>query len=545
MVLKASDLTKKYSGETVVHRVSLVLNAGDRLGLVGANGAGKTTVLRMLAGLITPDSGVLVVRQGARVAYLQPQPAADDAKTIRGMLAASVPVVGDLHARLEGLEEAVAAGGEEVLAEYDAVRVEYEQRGGYALDARVEEVARGLGLNRGGLDRRVHDLSGGLRTRLSLASVLLIGADVMLLDEPTTYLDLEALAWLEQFVADSRSAFIIASHDRRFLDRTVSAILELDATAHTLRRFTGGYSEYSEAKRLEAEKVWASYRAQETAIARARADIRRTREQAASTERATTDSSDRRLAKKVASKAKARERRLERFMESEDLLRKPVRGFGLSLGGLGRAAVRDDRIVFEMKNLSAGYGSKRVLRDVSLIVRGADRLAILGENGAGKSTLLRVIAGELEHAGALRLGESVRLGVLSQEADQLARDQTVLQVIRARTALPEDEARAYLHKFLFSGEQSLKSVAQLSSGERQKLSLACLIASDASCLLLDEPTSHLDILSLEAVESALGAYRGPFVLASHDRALLENVNVNRLVELNDGNLRELFQQPER
>ncbi|MDQ2740961.1 MAG: ATP-binding cassette domain-containing protein, partial [Chloroflexota bacterium] len=346
-------------------------------------------------------------------------------------------------------------------------------------------------------------------------------------------------------------SYVIVSHDRRFLDRTVSGILELSPKTHTSRQWPGTYSEYAAARRREEEKHLEAYRHQQGEIARVAEDIRRAKEQAGHNDRLNQASYqgkgetryrlgyDRASAGKVARKAKTRERRLERTLSDPDLLEKPVKGWGLHLTDLGRNAIGDNRMVVEIEDLSAGYGGEDVLRGLSLILRGGDRAALLGENGSGKSTLLRCITGELSYRGEMRLGTGIRLGMLSQEQAELPLDRTVLEVFRSRTEMHESEARSYLHKFLFAGPDVLKLVGELSYGQRSKLALAILILSEANFLLLDEPTSHMDMPALEAIGEAVACYPGPLLLISHDRAFIEQVGVNRILLLEDGRLREV------
>jgi ATP-binding cassette subfamily F protein 3 len=330
---------------------------------------------------------------------------------------------------------------------------------------------------------------------------------------------------------------VIVSHDRRFLDRTVSEILELDGETHTLRRWPGNYSDYAEARLRERQKILEAYRDQQAEIARLEEDIRRTRQQAQSTERRTQNDYIRARAKKVAAKAKARERRLERLLEAPDRLEKPKRGWGLHLVDLGNREIQDDRLVVEMEDVRAGYDGREVVRGISLELRGRDRLAILGENGSGKSTLLRCLTGALGYRGRIRIGSGVQMGTLSQEVDSLPADRTALQVFREHTEMYEDEARTYLHKFLFTGEEVHKPVSALSYGQRQKLALAVLVLSDAEFLVLDEPTSHMDMPALEAVEDALASFPGPLLLVSHDRYFIDRVGINRFEVMDAGRLR--------
>jgi ATP-binding cassette subfamily F protein 3 len=330
---------------------------------------------------------------------------------------------------------------------------------------------------------------------------------------------------------------VIVSHDRRFLDRTVDGILELNEVTHAVRMWPGNYSAFAEGRLRERRKQLEAYLDQQAEIRQIEDDIRRTKEQARGVEARTKSGPgadhQRRLAKKVARKAKARERRLERSLEGARTVEKPGQGWGLHLGDLARTVIDDDRIVVEIESLSAGYEELKVLRGLNLLLRGRDRVALMGANGSGKSTLVRCITGQMPYEGRLRLGASIRPGLLSQETEDLPRDRTVLEIFRSRTEMHEDEARTYLHRFLFSGDDALKRVDALSFGQRAKLALAMLILSDSNFLILDEPTSHMDMPALEAIEDALAAYRGPMLVVSHDRYFLEMLNITR-VEVMDG-----------
>lgn len=537
-MLRVSALGISYGADPVLRDVSFVLNTGERAGLVGPNGSGKSTLLRVIAGELRPDRGSVWIDPADRVAYLPQYPQDELQLSIRESLLRGGGV-GELQRRLAEMERAMpSAQGDALdalLAEYAASRETFEQRGGYELEGRLEQVVSGLALDAVDLDLPVGALSGGAKTKLSLARLLLSGASILLLDEPTNYLDLSALLWLERFVREGDRSYLIVSHDRRFLDRTVGSILELTVAEHTLRVWPGNYSLYAEGRLREEQKRLAAYRDQQERIAKIEEDIRRTKEQARDTETATNNDVLRRYAKKVAKKAKAREHRLERELD-ENTIEKPTRGWGLHLVDLGRDPIDDQRLALEVTNLHAGYDHHQVLRGVDLLIRGRDRVALMGENGSGKSTLLRCLTGHMAFEGSVRMGPSVRAGLLSQESEELPLDRSVLEVFRSRTEMYEDQARTYLHKFLFTGHEVFQPIGTLSFGQRSKLALAMLILSDADLLLLDEPTSHLDLPALEAIEDALAQYQGPLLLISHDRYFVERVGITRVEVLADGRL---------
>jgi ATPase subunit of ABC transporter with duplicated ATPase domains len=540
-MLQISNLSKSFGGELVLRDISFTLAPGARAGIVGLNGSGKSTLLRIIAGEVRPDSGSVQVLPAGSVAYLPQYPADDLHVSLRAALLRGAGRLGEQYTRLAELEKALSAAPgeslETLLPEYAAVRDEFERLGGYALDSRIDAVAHGLGLRAPDLDAPVGTLSGGNKTKLSLARLILSGAQLLLLDEPTNFLDLPALLWLEKFIVKSDRSYLIVSHDRRFLDRTINTVLELDGREHTVRQWAGTYSNYAEARLREQQKELAAYRDQQAEIARIEEDIRRTKEQARGVEARTKSGlgadQQRRLAKKVAHKAKARERRLERNLE-EHRLEKPRQSWGLHLSGLAAITVNDDRTVLEAVEVWAQYGDLPVLSGVDLRLRGRDRVALLGENGSGKSTLLRCIAGILPYRGSIKLGPSIRLGYLSQENEELPLQSSVLDVFRSRTEMHEDEARTYLHKFLFTGTEVFKSVGTLSYGQRSKLALAILILSGANFLVLDEPTSHMDMPALTAIESALAEFDGPILVVSHDRYFLDRIGVARVEVMSGG-----------
>lgn len=540
-MLQVNSVSKAYNTETILQSVSFVLNTGERVGLVGPNGSGKSTLLRLIAGEVRPDSGSVRLGAGDTVAYLPQYPLDELHVSIRDALLRGSGRVGALQTRIQELERGMSLVSgeelEELLQEYTAVQQEFEALGGYELDTRIETVVTGLNLHTLNLNATVATLSGGNKTKLSLARLLLSNASILLLDEPTNYLDLTSLLWLEEWIRRGEGFYLIVSHDRRFLDRTVTSILELDPIKHTLRTWSGNYSEYAGARKVEDQKQLAAYLDHQAERRRIEDDIRRTKEQARGVERGTQLDTTRRYAKKVAAKAKAREHRLERMLE-ENEVEKPRRSWGLHLADLGASPIDDDRTVLSVTNVQAGYNGLEVLRGVNLTLRGRDRTALLGSNGTGKSTLLRCVTGDIPFQGSVKLGANVRIGFLSQEGDELPHDQTVFDAFRSRTLMYEDEARTYLHKFLFTGDEVFKPVRMLSYGQRAKLALAILMLGGANFLVLDEPTSHMDMPALEAIEEALSRYQGPLLVVSHDRYFLERVGINRTLVLEHDLLRE-------
>ena len=547
MSVQVSDLTKRFPDGPVFEHVSFVLNPGEKVGLIGPNGSGKSTLLKIIAGRLRGDGGTVSVGPGDRIGYLEQYPEAELGRSVGAVLTAVNPEMDAARTAMATSGAILAApdldaGAQEAaLVAYGDAAEQFDRLGGYEVEARAAAVADGLGL--GAIDgaRLVASLSGGQKTRLALARLLLAEPTVLLLDEPTNYLDLPALLWLERFLAASPHAAIIVSHDRRFLDRTVGGIIALDPATRTVKRYVGGYTAYSAARARERQRQEAAYRDQVERIAAFEQDIGKLKSNAQYTESMTQNDHLRRLAKKVAKRAKSQERRLERYIEGEERVERPEAPRHLYLADLAADALTDDRLAVAARDLRVAFGATVVLDGVDLALHGGERLALVGPNGGGKSTLLRLLAGESvgQTSGTVRYGAGIRVGYLPQEqgGDPVGGARTTLEAFRAEVVGYEDEARAFLDKFLLSGELVGRRVAQLSYGERAKLALAILVAGGANLLLLDEPTSHLDGDAIERIEAALAEYPGPLLVASHDRYFLSQIGVTGVLALEDGRLR--------
>ncbi len=535
-MLRVSNLDKYYGGTPVLLGVSLTLGHGERAGIVGPNGSGKSTLLRLIAGQERPDSGSISLAPGAALGYLRQGFLGDEAQPI-GQVLEPHGLVWTAHLEMERAGAVLAATPTdgEALAHYEAAAGHFEELGGYLRLGMVEEVLRGLGLDRVDPSRPVATLSGGQKTRLALASLLLGAPDLLLLDEPTNHLDVDALEWLEGFIARYRGTVLLVSHDRAFLDATVDTILELDDRTHTIRPYAGTYSDYAAAKRAEIDAQWEAYRQQERRRERVEEDIRNTRSHALHTEYQTKDSSARRLANKVMRTAIVRERKLEKKL-AEETVEKPKASWNLKLDFT--PAQGGAREVLQAEGLRKRFGDRVVLDGVDLHLRHGEHVVLTGPNGGGKSTLLKIIAGELAaDAGAVRLGSGVVVGYFGQEQEGLDPGMTPLETLRAAAPMTETEARNLLHRYLFAGEEVFTPVGRLSYGERSRLVLARLVLSGATLLLLDEPTNHLDIPSRERFESALSGFDGTVLAVLHDRYLIDRL-ATRVVELRDGVLRD-------
>jgi ATP-binding cassette subfamily F protein 3 len=368
----------------------------------------------------------------------------------------------------------------------------------------------------------VSALSGGQKTRLALAGVLLGQPQALLLDEPTNHLDPAMLEWLEGWLKGFPGAALVVSHDRAFLDHVADRILELDPETHGIRDYAGNYSAYVAQKTAEHERRWGEWRDQEAEVRRMRQDIHRTKEQALHVERTTTPRQPgvRRIAKKVATKARSREKKLARYLKSDERVEKPRSGWQMKLE-FGQAPV-SGQDVLRLEDLAVGYGENALLRGLNRQVRQGARIALSGPNGSGKTTLLRTIAGRLPPlAGRVALGANVRPGYMAQEQESLDPALDALATIRSLAPLSETDARAFLHFFLFTGDDVFTPAGSLSFGERARLILAALVAQGCNLLLLDEPINHLDIPSRTRFEQALGAFEGTTLAVVHDRYFID------------------------
>ena len=523
-MLQVSNITKHYGDALILDGVTFTLNPGERVGLIGPNGCGKTTLLRIIAGQETADSGsVQRAPRELRVGYLEQGLTYHDDATLDHVLRAE-------QFALESLEEGVAALADALAGTEGAEQAQLMDAYGEALaeletlaaqqmpEHVIKAILAGLDLNDLSLDTPVNHLSGGQKTRLGLARLLIQNPQVLLLDEPTNHLDIGALEWLEGWLREYHGAALIVSHDRAFLDNTVTQILDLDPLTHTLTAYTGNYSDYSEAWTRQREKQWAQWRDEQAKIRRLQADIHRTKMQAMSVELTTTpgDPTTRRYAKKVARKATSREKRLERYQASEARVEKPASTWRMKLEFVDTPASGQD--VLRLRDVAVGYNGVPLLRNVNQMLRQGERVVLIGPNGCGKTTLLRAIAGQIEPlSGAIRLGANVKLGYYAQEQENLDPDSTPFDTLRQAAAMSDTDARSFLHYFLFAGDEVFTPVRSLSYGERARLTLARLAASGCNCLLLDEPINHLDIPSRAGFEQAMTAFEGTVLAVVHDR----------------------------
>ena len=546
-MLTVHHLSKSFDLQNLFENVSFSLNAGERVGLVGPNGCGKTTLMCILAGLEQPGSGHVSRDADLRIGYLPQSFEPDPDASVR-------MIVGRAAGSITALEDELAAAATALSTRPDdpALQAAYDELLRciqMAETGRAAEIMAGLGLDGIDLDIPAGRLSGGQKTRLSLALVLLGEPQLLLLDEPTNHLDIGMLEWLESWLNGSPCAALIISHDRTFLDHTVTSILEMDAQQHSVREYAGNFSAYLEQRQAEVAQQWADYKDQQLAIRRMQQDVARVKAQAAYTERQASSirigggdfkikgykSYQQGIAKKVAKKAKAREKKLERYQESDERVEKPRASWHIRLEFDAPAHL--SRSVIRMEDLSIGYQpGQPLLEGLTLDVQAGRRVVLTGPNGSGKTTLLRTIAGQVQPlTGEVHLGASVRLGYLTQDQSGLDLQKTALETMMPAFS-SQTEARNFLAFYLLTGDEPLKLNALLSFGQRTRLMLALLVADGCNCLLLDEPVNHLDIPSRTQFEQALGQFNGAVLAVVHDRYFIERF-ADEIWWVEDGGIR--------
>jgi len=524
MLLQLSGISKSFGATPVLSNISFHVLERERIGIVGVNGAGKSTLLAIIAGELSPDAGTISRRKGMRIGYLAQNSGLMSHRTIEAEMRAVFADVLEMERELREMEVRISDPNEmenesryeELLARYAALSDTFRERGGFGIDTRIRSVLHGMGFGQYPPDTPIASLSGGQKTRLALARILLQAPDLLILDEPTNHLDIETLSWLEDYLRGYPGAILAVSHDRYFLDALAGGIIEIER--HAARRYTGNYSRYIDLKAAEYESALKAYEKQQDEIARMEDFIRRNIVRASTTKR-----------------AQSRRKMLERM----ERLERPA-------GEVKRAsfAFEIDRQtgadVLDVRNLSVRFeGSDRPLfRNVSFRLQRGETVAIAGPNGIGKSTLLKALLGRIPvEGGTVRFGANVKIGYYDQEQSQLHPDNTVLdEVWNAFPHLEEVRIRTVLGNFLFSGDDVQKKISSLSGGEKARVALAKLMLERANVLVLDEPTNHLDLYSKEVLETALVDFEGTLLFISHDRYFL-NKMAERIIELTPDGVR--------
>ena len=522
-VLRLENVSKIYPTGEVLRNVTWEVKPGDRIGLVGVNGAGKSTQMRLIAGHEEPSSGQ-VVRQGEpRIAFLQQEFDVNPDRTVRQELFQAFGEAATVLNRQQQVEEAMGSEKaaedpdhlDELIQELGKLQSRFEALHGYELDARVDKLLPTIGFSPEGAERQVRDYSGGWQMRIALGKILLQEPDLLLLDEPTNHLDVETIQWLEGYLREQTAALVVISHDRTFLDRVCNQIVSTERGLS--RSYLGNYSDHLEQKQLEQEATQSAFERQQKEIASQQAYIDRFR---ASATRST--------------QAKSREKQLSKVERVEAPI-ESVAGPSFRFPPAPRSGAQ----VAVIDNLTHSYGDKILFLGAELEVERGDRIAFVGPNGAGKSTLLRLVMGtEQPNEGVARLGEHnvVARYFEQNQAEALDLSKTVIDTMyEAVPDWTQTQVRSLLGNFCLSNDSVFKEVGKLSGGEKARLALALMLLSPCNLLVLDEPTNHLDIPAKQMLEDALIDYEGALLVVSHDRYFISRV-ANRIVELRDGEL---------
>ena len=511
MQLVVENIAKSFGIHEIFKDVSFMLEQGEKVGLVGVNGGGKTTLLRCLLAPETVDGGFIKFEPGLRIGYVQQGFQGIGEGTLWQFLVNAGKDILELRQKMAELEKQVAsAKGDELdslLADYARVSNIYEHADGYNYENRIKIVLHGLGFPEDEWDKPAENFSGGQKTRILLAAALVKEPDLLILDEPTNHLDIRMTEWLEGYLRNFKGGVLIVSHDRFFLNNVVGRVLEMEG-GH-LQNFKGNYDQYLAQKEIQMATMEAAYEAQQEYIARTEAYIRRFKAG---------------IKSKMARGRQSQLNRLERVEGPER-----IEEFELRLPPAPESAER----VLVLEELSVGYGENILLKDINLVLRKGEKTALLGPNGAGKTTLLKTILGELSPVtGKAKIGNRVKIGYFSQSYERLDPNQTLLDNFLTEYGYTTEHTRSLLGGMLFHGDDVFKEIGTLSGGQKARLVLLKLVLDGANLLILDEPTNHLDIAAREAVEAALEAFDGTVLVVSHDRYFINEV-ASRIWEIDN------------
>lgn len=520
ILLNVQQVHKSFGVTTILDQINMTISEKDRVGLVGKNGAGKSTLLKIITGELLPDAGTITLAKNRRIDYLAQDSGLNSERTIWDEMLTVFHRLIDMEGELRQLESRMgepeyindANKYEKLMDEYAGLSHRFQEEGGFSYQAQIRSLLTGLGFSEAVWQQSINSLSGGQKTRLAMVKLLLTKPDLLILDEPTNYLDIATLTWLESYLVGYDGAILVVSHDRYFLDRIVTTIYEIEF--QQIKRYTGNYSSYQRQKQedlLQAEK---QYQKQQVEIKKLEEFVQKNLVRASTTKRA---QSRRKVLEKMD--------RLDR-PNTENRL-KPLNFMIDKMTG---------NDVLNVSDLTIGYSDKTISSHLSFRIERGDRVALVGPNGVGKSTLLKTLLKEIPPiSGLFSWGSQVQLGYYDQEQTGLDENKRVIDIIwDAYPMMPELEIRSLLGRFLFSGEEVEKPVSVLSGGEKARLSLAKLMLTRANVLLLDEPTNHLDLYSKEVLEQALLEYPGTLLFISHDRYFLNRISTMTLELSNHG-----------
>ena len=541
-MLAVRHLSKSYGAITVLEDISFIVNPNDRVGIVGSNGVGKTTLLNILVGQESIDSGSFSFDPNTEVGYLPQTTPEFSGHTMQDLILESVGNLRQLEERMRELEIAMSTAKDDQLAgltdEYEQVSTRFQDRGGYELDYRIDTILEGLRISYLPRDREMQTLSGGEKARVGLAILLLRSPDLLLLDEPANHLDFASLEWLESYLSNYKGRILLVSHDRQFLNRTVNQIFEIDEHSHHLKKYDGNYDTYVLAKAAERAKWEEDYERQQEEIKELRKRMRETARNIAHN-RPTTDNDKTaynffggRVQNTISRGVRAAEEQLRRI-EANPIPKPPKL---MQVSSHFNIEPLQSEVVIRASNLTKCWSDTCILKDVSFTIASDARILLFGPNGAGKTTLLKIIMGlEKTDKGEISIVDSARIGYLPQDP-QMDLNKTVIETYRYGQIGYESEFVGRLIGYgLFRLEDMHKKVRQLSIGQRRKLEIARLMAEGPNVLLLDEPTNYISLDVLEAFEAAIVGFPGPVIAVSHDRWFIQRFG-GKIWELGDGKI---------
>jgi ATP-binding cassette subfamily F protein 3 len=510
------NISKSYGTSLVLNDISWQIEEGRKIGLLGSNGAGKTTLFRIINGEVESDKGEIIRSKHLKIGFLRQEYQLEDDLTLFDEMLKPFFELLKLHDQLRKLEFEMSSSANpgKLLEQYGRLQIEYENKGGYGFENKIERVLYGLGFKKEDFDKNVNILSGGEKNRAALASVLLSEPNLLLLDEPTNHLDIAGTEWLEQYLSEFSGTVVLVSHDRYFLDRVIQEVMELES--HRIERYVGNYSAYVEQKTERQEKALKEFEAQQEYVLRTEDFIRRN------------------IAGQKTKQAQSRRKALEK-LEKLEKPKSKLKKMRMSFS----SAQRTSRALVWTEGASKRFGERTLFENLNFSIERYDRLGLIGPNGCGKTTFLKILMGmERPTSGEVKIGSNLEVGYYDQEHEGLDVENSILdEVWKANPRMLPAEMRSFLGKFLFHGEDVFRTIKSFSGGEQSRVVLAKLILSKPNFLILDEPTNHLDIVSREVLENALMEFGGTILVVSHDRYFLNKI-VSRLYAFEDKGLKE-------
>jgi len=517
MYLSLSNIKKSYSFNEVLTNCSFSVYKGDRVGIVGSNGCGKTTIFKLINGTENPNDGEIFIRKGITIGYLDQIPEYN--LTVIEVIKLGLVHIYEMQQRLEALETKL--DDDKMLKRYGALQEEFMQIGGYTVESKIKTICMGLGIGDDFLEKDFNLLSGGEKSRVILAQILCKGPDVLLLDEPSNHLDFKTIMWLEKYLEKYEGTVLVISHDRYFLDRVATKIINVERGQ--AYEYKGNYSYYVEQKEIKNASQEKMYHNQQKKITQLETAAKRLRQWGKQSDN-----------EAMFVRAKAIERRIERMDKVEKVYTPDEMKFNL------KSPLKTGRGIVRTTSVTKAFGDRVLLDQAELEIIAPEKTCIIGENGAGKTTLFKMMMGDdADYSGDLVINKSVKFGYLSQEIAYQDRKQTIIKNFKDSVPCTDGQARNTLAKYLFKGDDVFKLVGDLSGGEKSRLELAKLVNGDFNVLLLDEPTNHLDISARETLEENLLNYKGSIISISHDRYFIDKIS-DYIIELDEKKLTKFF-----